>query len=248
MDEGSTGTPGGDCTPGTPGNENRLLTEGNDVGEENGADCSGPADETAGSAGIWGAAEEENPGNGFGIVGDDTGGVPLTLCVVAAASDPNGGSGLPGSDTPGARGNEYISLAAGMLGPAAKGSALERSNTRLGVPGATVTAVVGNDCADAMSAPLGVAVRGDESAVGIDGNEYISLDAGSTGAAAQGPASVPSKTSDDEPSSPGGTMAGDASPVTPASEAAIARKSASFKGPKGKDEGDCGATGSDRVL
>ena len=29
IDEGRTGTPGGDCAPGTPGNENISLTDGN---------------------------------------------------------------------------------------------------------------------------------------------------------------------------------------------------------------------------
>ncbi len=29
IDEGRTGTPGGDCAPGTPGNENMLLIGGN---------------------------------------------------------------------------------------------------------------------------------------------------------------------------------------------------------------------------
>jgi hypothetical protein len=31
IEVGSTGTPGADCTPGTPGNENSSLIDGNDV-------------------------------------------------------------------------------------------------------------------------------------------------------------------------------------------------------------------------
>src|SRR5271163_5108329 len=31
-DAGSGGTPGGDCTPGTPGKENAWLTDGNEIG------------------------------------------------------------------------------------------------------------------------------------------------------------------------------------------------------------------------
>jgi hypothetical protein len=31
IEDGSAGTPGADCTPGTPGNENSSLIDGNDV-------------------------------------------------------------------------------------------------------------------------------------------------------------------------------------------------------------------------
>jgi hypothetical protein len=31
VEDGSAGTPGADCTPGTPGNENSSLIDGNDV-------------------------------------------------------------------------------------------------------------------------------------------------------------------------------------------------------------------------
>src|ERR1700733_2512944 len=114
-DDGNTGTPGGDWAPGTPGNEKRLLTEGNDIGDENGADCSGTAAGIVGTAGTEGTSDTGRADAVLGCsAGDDAGRVPLSLCVVAAAGDINAGSGLPGTDTPGTRGNEYISLAAGM--------------------------------------------------------------------------------------------------------------------------------------
>jgi hypothetical protein len=37
--EGNAGTPGGDCTPGTPGKENKSLNDGSDVAEPGYAGC-----------------------------------------------------------------------------------------------------------------------------------------------------------------------------------------------------------------
>ena len=117
------------------------------------------------------------------------------------------------------------------MGPAVKGSVLEPSNGGVGIPGPIAAVAVGEGCTEAMWAPPGGAVGGDEGAGGIPGNEYISVEGGSTGDAAQGSAFVPSKGSDDDPGKVGGRTAGcDASPVAPASDAAIARKSASFRG------------------
>jgi hypothetical protein len=215
------------------------------VGEEKGVDCSGTAAGIVGTAGTDGTSDRGRTDAVLGCSArDDTGTVPLSLCVVVAAGDINAGSGLPGTDTPGTRGNEYISSAAGMLRPVAKGSALDSSSTG---PGVTRVAV-GKRCAEDTSAPLGGAVGGDEGADGTAGNEYISLDGGSTGAAAQGAPLLPSKTSDDELCNSDGAIVGDASPAAPAREAAIARKSASFRGPNGNDEGDCGAIGCDGGL
>lgn len=230
-DEGSIGTPGADCAPGTPWNENKLLTEGNDVGDENGAPCSGPAGGATGSVDAAGAGEAEGPGDGFGRAGDDAGKTPLALCVVGAPGDTNVGSGLPGTDTPGARGKEYISLAARIVGPTAKGSGPDPSSPEAddpvlggdGIPGAAVVAAAGEGTA-ARSAPPGGPVGGDESPDGIPGKEYISVAGGIGGAAAQGPVFAPSKTSDDAPGKTGAKTAGcDARPADPASEVAIAR-------------------------
>jgi hypothetical protein len=152
-DDGSTGAPGGDCAPGTAGNENRLFTDGNEGDEENGADCSGPSDGITGPSGTEGTADAGRAEDGFGSLVNEPGRASLTPCVVGASGEIKGGSGLPGSETPGTRGNEYISRAAGIVGPALNGSVLDPSRGGTEIPGATMAAAAGEGCAAAISVP-----------------------------------------------------------------------------------------------
>jgi hypothetical protein len=97
----------------------------------------------------------------------------------------------------------------------------------------------------ARSEPLGGAVGVDACVEGTPGNEYIAAAAGICGAAAQGPP-FPASVVDEET----GVAAGGAAVVTcgasgsaPASEAAMALKSASFSALAGEVEGGCAALG-----
>lgn len=217
-DEGRTGTPGGDCAPGTPGKENRLLTEGNEVGEENGADCSGPGDGASGSLGAEGATEAGRPEGAVDPWPGNTGMVPGPPCVVGIAGGTVGGWGPPGTDIPGTRGKENISVAPGIVGAATPGSFLDGPVFEpsravaddpavvggAGIPGDTAAADAGEAGSATRSAPLGGAVGGEEGTAGTPGREYISVAGGITGAAAQGPPFSPSRKWDEEAGNPGG--------------------------------------------
>jgi len=216
-DEGRTGTPGGDCAPGTPGKENRPLTEGNEVGEENGADCSGLADGTSGSLGAEGATEAGDPVGTVGPGARNAGIVPGPPCVVGIAGGTVGGWGPPGTDIPGTRGKENISVAPGIVGAATHGSFLdgpvfEPSRAvaddpavvgETGIPGDPAAAGAGEAESATRSAPLGGAVGGEEGKAGTPGREYISVAGGIRGAAAQGPPFSPTRKWDDEAGHPG---------------------------------------------
>jgi hypothetical protein len=79
----------------------------------------------------------------------------------------------------------------------------------------------------------------------MPGKEYISAAGGISGAAAQGPPFPPS-TEDEEAGIAGGAAAlgiCGASGISPANEAAIARKSASFNAPLSGGEGGVGTPG-----
>ncbi|MGP0099250.1 MAG: hypothetical protein ACLPHI_19605 [Terriglobales bacterium] len=140
--------------------------------------------------------------------------------------------GTAGTDAPGTRGKENTSLNPAKWGSSAHGSVL---------PGAAFPA--GEDGAAARSEPLGGPVGGDGGTAGTPGKEYISAAGGICGAKAHG-AALPASEDDEE----NGITAGGATAVTcgasgnsPASDAAMARKSASFSAPV--DAGSCGTLG-----
>ena len=98
----------------------------------------------------------------------------------------------------------------------------------------------------ARSDPLGGAVGGDDGMSKTAGKEYISVLGASRGAADHGPAFSPSGKAEDEPGIAGTgapVVICGASDVAPASEAAIARKSASFNAAVGGDDGGRGTPG-----
>jgi hypothetical protein len=165
-------------------------------------------------------------------------------------------SGTPGADAPGTPGKEKTSF--GKLGAVAHGSVLFPPEVpgvwygvgAIGALGTDAVAAAGEDVAFARSDPLGGAVGGDEGIAGTPGKENISKACGNCGAAAQGPAFSPSRKDKDEAGL--GIADGEAevetsgtSATTPANEAAIARKSASFSAPVGTVEGICGSPGTE---
>jgi hypothetical protein len=97
-----------------------------------------------------------------------------------------------------------------------------------------------------ISDPLGGAVGGEDGMAGTAGKEYISVLGASCGAVDHGSAFSPSGKAEDEPGIAGGgaplVICG-ANEVAPASDAAIARKSASFKAAAGGDNGGRGRLG-----
>jgi hypothetical protein len=200
-------------------------------------DCSASA-KPAGAAGI------ANAGSDLGISEVDCGtlvtGAPELAGAIAPGTGGDAGmlgcetcaAGTAGTDAPGTRGNENASLNPAKWGSSAHGSVL---------PAAVLAN--GEDGIAARSEPLGGPVGGDAGAAGTPGKEYISAAGGICGGAAQGP--PPPASADDEES---GTSAGGAAVVTcgaggnsPANDAAMARKSASFSALV--DAGGCGALG-----
>jgi hypothetical protein len=145
-------------------------------------------------------------------------------------------AGTPGTEAPGTRGKENTSFSPVKWGSAAHGSVR---------PPAAGSPAVGAAGTAASSAALGGAVGGDKGMAGTPGKEYISAAGGICGAAAQGPPLPPSSEDTEAGIASGGAAAEPcgASGVAPASEAAIARKSASFNTPLGTDEGNCGTPG-----
>jgi hypothetical protein len=155
-------------------------------------------------------------------------------------------SGTPCADTPGARGKAVISLTAGNDGVMVQGSLRVAS----GFDPEELAVVGGAGAAGKPdAAPVGVVVTAAKSdalggplcgAIGTPGNEYISIAGENTGADRHGSPFSPSAKFDDLPGISGwgavsagcGTRA-----VIPASEAAMARKSASPRGPAGGDDG-----------
>jgi hypothetical protein len=135
--------------------------------------------------------------------------------------------GTPGTDAPGTRGNENTSLRPAKWGSSVQGSVL---------PSADDVGTV------ARSDPLGGAVCGDDGIEGTPGKEYISAAGGICAAVAQGPPFSALKDDDAAGTAAGGVAAVTcgASGSAPASEAAMARKSASFRTAVGDIEGGWG--------
>src|SRR5580698_841980 len=168
IDDGRTGTPGGDCTPGTPGSENISLADGKFVATP-GYTALRLSDEFSATCG------RANGGSGLGTSVPDSGAflagaagiVPRTGCDAGTLGCDFATSGTPGTDAPGTRGNENTSSNPAKCGSAAQGS------VRL-----PFVSPAGEDGAAAKSEPPRGPVGGDEGTAGTPGKEYISAAGG----------------------------------------------------------------------
>src|ERR1700727_1767139 len=126
-EEGSTGIPGGDCAPGAPGKENISLTDGNFGAVTPYTDRPASTESSATGATAGNGAESAPDNDSVAFVGRVTGLAGIVLedgCDAGTHGGVTRTSGAPGTEAPGARGNEYASLCPGKLGAAAHGSVL----------------------------------------------------------------------------------------------------------------------------
>jgi hypothetical protein len=175
--------------------------------------------------------------------------------AVADSGGDNGGTGggttVRGPETfgiAGTRGNESRSLSSN--GDAA-GDVPFSPSGKYGVKPGIVGALPGDCGSMATSTPPGGDVGGDDEGDAMTGNENSSFPGGRVGAIPNGEIFVPARKSGGDPAGGGiGAVPGvpGTSAVTPASDAAMARRSVSVNGP-GEDEGrDPGMAGADSTV
>src|SRR5271165_2264951 len=188
-------------------------------------------------------------GGAIAAASGEAGAAPASPAVGEAANGDAGGDGTLGTDcTPGAfgtvgtRGKEYISSSAGNAGTVVD-APFSPSRKWGDEPGTASEAGIAP-----ISVPPGGAVGGEEGIAGTPGNENISLAGGSV-ETANGEAIFPeARKSGSEPGTGDGITVPGApgtSAIAPASDAGIARKSASVNCPLGGDEGGVRKLGGD---